>query len=256
VIGWGRDGATPSGAPLVCPDVLAVGRCPGRRGGRRAGLVRSSVDGPGDQFNIVGPKPGVTLGCMSDVTQLLDAAANGDHQAAAHLLPLVYQELRALAAAKMAAEPAGHTLNATALVHEAWVRLVGPTGDATFANRRHFFAAAAEAMRRILVEAARRKKGLRHGGGLRRHDLAEVTPADAAADDQLLALDESLARLAEVRPDLAELVRLRYFGGLTVDQTAQLLGVGARTVKRDWAYARAWLRRAMRGSDGADDSTA
>ncbi|HTK75464.1 MAG TPA: ECF-type sigma factor [Gemmataceae bacterium] len=175
---------------------------------------------------------------MSDVTRLLDAAVAGDRRAAADLLPLVYDELRTLAAARMAAEKPGHTLDATALVHEAYLRLVG---GQQFDGRGHFFAAAAEAMRRILVENARRKHRLRHGGGRQRLDLDNLDlPADAD-DEELLALDEALERLAAEEAKAAEVVKLRYFAGLTIEQTAEALGVSVRTANRHWAYARAWL---------------
>src|SRR5262245_39355342 len=176
---------------------------------------------------------------MSDVTRLLDAAAAGDRQAAADLLPLVYAELRQLAAARMSQEAPGQTLDATALVHEAYLRLVGPADARVWDGRGHFFAAAAEAMRRILVEAARRKGRARHGGGRRRIELADV-PA-AVPDEDLLALDEALGRLAARDPARADLVKLRYFAGLTVPQAAAALGVSVATAERHWAFARAWL---------------
>ncbi|HJZ59084.1 MAG TPA: ECF-type sigma factor [Gemmataceae bacterium] len=176
---------------------------------------------------------------MSDVTRLLDAAAAGDRQAAADLLPLVYDELRQLAAARMSQEAPGQTLDATALVHEAYLRLVGPADARVWDGRGHFFAAAAEAMRRILVEAARRKGRARHGGGRRRIELADV-PA-AVPDEDLLALDEALGRLAARDPARADLVKLRYFAGLTVPQAAAALGVSVATAERHWAFARAWL---------------
>jgi RNA polymerase sigma factor (TIGR02999 family) len=179
---------------------------------------------------------------MSDVTRILEAIDAGDRQAASQLLPLVYDELRKLAAAKLAHEKPGQTLDATGLVHEAYLRLVG---DQRFASGRHFFAAAAEAMRRILVDNARRKKRLKHGGDGQRQELREDDRVQLPPDDRLLALDEALAQLATVHPDLAELVQLRYFAGLTVEQAAEALGVSARTVKRNWAYASAWLRRAV-----------
>ncbi|MFO0849910.1 MAG: ECF-type sigma factor [Gemmataceae bacterium] len=173
---------------------------------------------------------------MSDVTRLLDAAAAGDRQAAFALLPFVYDELRNLAAARMAAESPGHTLDATALVHEAYLRLVG---DQRFDGRGHFFAAAAEAMRRILVEAARRKGRVRHGGGRRRVEL-DGLPAAAPPDD-LLALDDALDRLAERDPVKADVVKLRFFAGLTVPEAAAALGVSVATAERHWAFARTWL---------------
>jgi RNA polymerase sigma factor (TIGR02999 family) len=179
---------------------------------------------------------------MSDVTRILEAIEQGDSHAVDQLLPLVYDELRQLAAAQMACEKPGHTLNATALVHEAYLRLVG---DQHFANRRHFFAACAEAMRRILVENARRKGRLKHGGGRQRHEIQEEDRISQPPDDRLLDLDEALNQLARVDPELVELVQLRYFAQLTVEQTAELLGTSPRTVKRKWVYASAWLRRAM-----------
>jgi RNA polymerase sigma factor (TIGR02999 family) len=192
------------------------------------------------------------LGPMSDVTRLVDAAAAGDRQAAADLLPLVYDELRKLAAARMAGEWPGHTLDATALVHEAYLRLVGPEvgGDRPFAGRRHFFAAAAQAMRHILVESARRKRADKRGGGWARDDadVADLVAPDQA--DELLAVHDALDRLAAVDPQAAELVHLRYFGGLPIPEAAAVLGIGARSADRLWAFARAWLRRAI--ADGPD----
>ncbi len=201
---------------------------------------------------------------MSDVTRLLDAANRGDKQAAADLLPLVYDELRKLAAARLAQERAGQTLDATALVHEAYLRLLASPGrdqaspgrepgEVRFDGRGHFFAAAAEAIRRILVEQARRKKAVRHGGQRQRQDLDPDLIAarfvenglDKGPDDELLALHEALERLAERHPQKAELVKLRYFAGLTADQAATALGISPSTADRNWAYARAWLRRAM-----------
>ena len=186
---------------------------------------------------------------VADVTQILNAIEQGDRQAAAELLPLVYDELRKVAAARMAAEAPGHTLQPTALVHEAYVRLVGDGAARGWDGRGHFFAAAAEAMRRILVEQARRRGRVRHGGGLRRVDLldAEVaaTPSD---DDQILLLDESLTRLAAARPQAAELVKLRFFSGLTIEEAARVLELTSRTARRLWVFARAWLLRDMERS--------
>jgi RNA polymerase sigma factor (TIGR02999 family) len=186
---------------------------------------------------------------MSDISRLLDAASGGDHQAAAELLPLVYDELRKLAAARLAAENPGQTLQATALVHEAYLRLVGPADDARWDSRGHFFAAAAEAMRRILVDAARRKNAEKHGGGRDRVDLDDDVPAALGRPERLLALDEALDRLAVVEPRAAEVVKLRYFAGLTVPQAAAALGVSTRTADSDWAYARAWLVAALRDGE-------
>ena len=185
---------------------------------------------------------------MSDVTRLLDAAAAGDRRAAADLLPLVYDELRKLAAARMAAESPGHTLQPTALVHEAYLRLVGPADERRWDHRGHFFAAAAEAMRRILIENARRKDGPKHGGGRGRADYDAVDLAAPERPDELLAVDEALAGLAASDPQAAELVKLRYFVGLPVAEAAKVLNISTRSAERLWTYARAWLRRAIEGS--------
>ena len=182
---------------------------------------------------------------MPDVTLLLDAAAAGDRKAAADLLPLVYDELRKLAAARMAAESANQTLQPTALVHEAYLRLVGPTDAARWENRGHFFAAAAEAMRRILVDAARRKKAARHGGHRRRVELPDVPARPEVADEQLLALDQALTRLAAEDPVAARVVELRHFAGLSIEEAAAALGLSRAAAYRHWTYARAWLRDAV-----------
>jgi RNA polymerase sigma factor (TIGR02999 family) len=179
---------------------------------------------------------------MSDVTRLLGALHRGEPDAAASLLTQVYAELRQLARAKMAREQPGQTLQPTALVHEAWMRL----GDQRFENRAHFFGAAAEAMRRILVEAARRKHAARRGGGRGRLDADVIEIAAPMPDDELLALDEVLDRLAEHDAEKAELVKLRYYAGLSIEETATALGISERTAKRHWTYARAWLLDAMR----------
>ncbi len=171
---------------------------------------------------------------------MLDSIAQGDSKAAEELLPLVYEELRKLAAHKMAAEPPGQTLQPTALVHEVWLRL-GGRPDAKFANRAHFFAAAAEAMRRILVENARRKRRVRHGGGQRRVEVDTLDVAITSDDDHLLAVDEALDKLAAQDAAAADLIKLRFFAGLSNVEAARLLGVPERTAKRTWAYARAWL---------------
>jgi RNA polymerase sigma factor (TIGR02999 family) len=190
---------------------------------------------------------------MADVTQLLTAAEAGDPRAAADLLPLVYAELRKLAAARLAAEAAGHTLQPTALVHEAYLRLVG---DQRFDGRRHFFAAAAEAMRRILVDAARRKASRKRGGGLARQESEPDELPFAGARDPLevLAVQEALDRLAARSPRKAELVKLRYFLGCTLPEAADVLGVAPATAEEDWTYARAWLRRRLgAGHDGGSE---
>ncbi len=182
---------------------------------------------------------------MSSVTLILNRAQQGDSNAARELLPLVYDELRKLAAARMANAGAGHTLQATALVHEAWLRLTDNEPDTPFANRAHFFAAAAEAMRRILVDRARRKSADKRGGGWERIDLDKVEIAVDANDDTLLLLSESLDELAKEEPHAAEIAKLRFFAGLTLEEGGQLLGFTERTAKRHWAFARAWLYDAM-----------
>jgi RNA polymerase sigma factor (TIGR02999 family) len=182
---------------------------------------------------------------MSDVTRLLDAAAAGDRKAAADLLPLVYDELRQLAAARMADESPDQTLQATALVHEAYLRLIGSADEPRWENRGHFFAAAAEAMRRILVDAARRKRSHKHGGHHRRVELPDVPAKPDVADEQLLALDTALTRLAAEDPVAARVVELRHFAGLSIEDAAATLGLSRATAYRHWTYARAWLRDAV-----------
>ena len=177
---------------------------------------------------------------MNEVTRLLDAIGQGDAGAVAQLLPLVYDELRRLAAQRMAQEKPGQTLQATALVHEAYLRLVGE-GDFEWDNRRHFFAAAAEAMRRILVDQARRKRRVRHGGGKQRIDLDEAYSLVQPPSDDLLALDEAIARLTSINPVRAEVVKLRFFAGLTMPEVARTLGISLPTAERYWAFARTWL---------------
>ena len=185
---------------------------------------------------------------MHPITHLLDAANRGDRQAAAELLPLVYTELRQLAAAKLAHEKPGQTLDATALVHEAYIRLVGPLDGARWKDRGHFLAAAAEAMRRILVEIARTKSAAKRGGGGQRFELSESDRVVIPDPDTLLAVDEALAKLALDDEASANLARLRLFAGLTVDEAADALGLSRATAFRDWAYARAWLTTALSGS--------
>jgi RNA polymerase sigma factor (sigma-70 family) len=206
---------------------------------------------------------------MSDVTRILSQIDSGDPQAAEQLLPLVYDELRKLAAARLAQEQPGQTLQATALVHEAYLRLVRPAGSAgvgrqddacdgsqsrspvepSFDSRGHFFAAAAEAMRRILVEQARRKQREKHGGQLRRVELPDEGIPDTPRDEELLLLDEALHRLAAIRPQAASLVQLRYFGGQTANEAAAIVGISERTARRLWAFAQAWLRREVEKLD-------
>ena len=177
---------------------------------------------------------------MSEVTRILTAIEQGDAKSTDELLPVVYNELRRMAAHKMAGEPAGHTLQPTALVHEAWLKLVD-TPNQSWQNRAHFFGAAAEAMRRILVARARRKHTQRRGAGAGHLDADEIEIASPAPDDQLLALNEALDRFAALEPRQAELVKLRYFVGLKIEEAADVLGISEATAKRWWAYARAWL---------------
>jgi RNA polymerase sigma factor (TIGR02999 family) len=184
---------------------------------------------------------------MSDVTRMLSAIDCGNPKAAEALLPLVYEELRKLAAHKMAAQAPGHTLQPTALVHEAWLRLAG-NEPGRFAGRAHFFAAAAEAMRHILIDAARRKRAVRHGGGQVRVDLQEMEIAFIANDDELLAVHDALDKLAAEDSQKAELAKLRYFVGMTFEEAAEVLGISVATAKRHWAYARAFLFEEMRSN--------
>ena len=177
---------------------------------------------------------------MSDVTRILESVTAGKAQAADELLPLVYAELRKLAAARMSHESPNQTLQPTALVHEAWLRLAG-NQNVKWEGRAHFFGAAAEAMRRILIDRARRKQALRHGGGQERLDVDEVDIAAPAKDDELLAMDEALKKFTQVDRQKAELVKLRYFGGLTFEDAAEVLQISVPTANRWWAYARAWL---------------
>jgi RNA polymerase sigma factor (TIGR02999 family) len=182
---------------------------------------------------------------VNEVTRILTAVEQGDSQAAERLLPLVYEELRRLAAEKLHGEKPGQTLQATALVHEAYMRLVGGEKSTNWDSRGHFFAAAAESMRRILVENARRKQRVKHGGGRERTELDDVALAVEGPSDDLLALDEALARLDQEDHGKAELVKLRYFAGLTLEEAGRILGMSAATADRQWAFARAWLYREM-----------
>lgn len=185
---------------------------------------------------------------MTDVTRMLRDIEGGDASAADQLLPLVYAELRKLAAVKLAHEKAGQTIQATALVHEAYMRLVDQSASQPWDNSRHFFAAAAEAMRRILIERARQKASLKRGGGRERIDIADIEPAVLPlACDDILGLDEALQKLERQHPRKAELVKLRFYAGLTTAQAAEMLGVSTSTAENDWTYARSWLRLEMSG---------
>ncbi len=188
---------------------------------------------------------------MNDVTSLLREIRAGDPKAASELLPLVYEELRKLARSKLAGEKPGQTLQATSLVHEAWLRLVGGNGESNWDNRGHFFAAAAEAMRRILIEQARRKLSKKRGGDLDRVNLQDemlVSPPEGSAASDLLALDEALGEFEQVEPVRASVVKLHYFSGFTLQETADSLGISLATVKRHWVYARSWLFTKIHGS--------
>jgi RNA polymerase sigma factor (TIGR02999 family) len=182
---------------------------------------------------------------MADLTRLLDDAAAGDPRAAAELLPLVYDELRKLAVARMASESPHQTLQPTALVHEAYLRLIGPADGLRWDGRGHFFAAAAEAMRRVLVDAARRKRARKHGGDRRRVELRDVPAEPEVEDERLLALDAALTRLAVEDPVAARVIEIRHFAGLSIEDAAAALGLSRATAYRHWTYARAWLRDAV-----------
>jgi RNA polymerase sigma factor (TIGR02999 family) len=181
----------------------------------------------------------------AEITRVLNSMGRGEGATGEELLPLVYQELRRLAAVRMAQEQAGQTLQATALVHEAWLRLIRE-GDRTWQNRGHFFAAASEAMRRILIENARRKSRFKHGGGQIRVDVQNIELAETTPDDKMLLINEALERLEAENPERARVVVLKFFGGLTNLEVAESLGIGERTVDRQWAYAKAWLFRKIR----------
>lgn len=183
---------------------------------------------------------------MSDIISILEAVGRGEKHASEQLLPAVYDDLRRLASALLAKEPPGSSLQATALVHEAYLRLARAANEPSWDHRGHFFMAAAEAMRRILVDKARRSQTVKHGGPLQRADLELDGIAGPQADDDLLALDEALRRLAEEDPRAAQLVELRYFVGLTLEEAAAMLGISLGTAKRDWTYARTWLHKELR----------
>ncbi len=185
------------------------------------------------------------MGMVNEVTLLLNAISRGEGGAAEELMPLVYDELRRLAAARMALESESQTLQPTALVHEAWLRLVG-NGDRTWKNRAYFFAAAAEAMRRILIERARRKARLKHGGGQQRLNIEELELSETTPDEKILLIDEALQQLEREQPEQGRIVVLKFFGGLTNKEVAEALGIGERTVDRHWVFAKAWLYRAIR----------
>ncbi len=191
-----------------------------------------------------------SLCCMSDVTRILGEIEAGDPQAASQLLPLIYDELRKLAAQKMASERKDHTLQGTALVHEAYLRLVGSTGNEGWESRGHFFSAAAEAMRRILVESARGKKNLKNSGAMERLDLdLDFIVSNDSTPVDILEVDRALADLARENPEVAKLVELKYFAGLTLDEAAIAMGVSSRTTARYWAYAKAWLHHSILKSE-------
>jgi RNA polymerase sigma factor (TIGR02999 family) len=189
------------------------------------------------------------MGRLLDVTSILNGIQSGNPKAAEELLPLIYGELRKLAAAKMAGEPAGQTLQGTALVHEAYLRLVDVENKQQWNSRGHFFAAAAEAMRRILVERARRNLRLRHGGGRQKLDLDRVEVVESEPAERVLALSEALERLAAEEPEVSEVVKLRYFGGLTLEESAAALDISLRTANRHWSYAKAWLYQQLAEPD-------
>jgi RNA polymerase sigma factor (TIGR02999 family) len=182
---------------------------------------------------------------MNDVTRILNAVEQGNPHAAARLLPLIYDELRRLAAQRLSNEPAGQTLQATALVHEAYLRLVDVEQGQKWNGRGHFFAAAAEAMRRVLIDSARRKRADKRGGDWQRLELLDAELAVDSTGEDLFAVDEALSRLAAREPGIARLVELRFFAGMTLKQAAELLNISLRSANRDWAYARAWLRREL-----------
>jgi RNA polymerase sigma factor (TIGR02999 family) len=201
----------------------------------------------GNVYYGTGQLPPHEINCpriMSQVTLILQAIERGEKHSSEELIPLVYDELRRLAAARLAAEPAGQTLQPTALVHEAWMRLLGGQAQ-TWENRIHFFAAAAEAMRRIMIERARKKSRMKHGGGQVRVDIEKIDIADALPDEKILLVDEALEKLEKQDPETARIVKLRFFGGLNNDEIAKITGISGRTIRRQWDYAKAWLFKCM-----------
>jgi RNA polymerase sigma factor (TIGR02999 family) len=186
---------------------------------------------------------------MTEVTRILNLIENGEPSASEQLLPLIYDELRSYASQKLANEKSGQTLQATALVHEVFLRLVGSENEVKWNGKAHFFGAAAEAMRRILIDRAREKKSQRRGGGRKRENLADIEPALDVPSDDLLALDEALKRLEVLDPRKAQLVKLRYFSGLTIPQAAQVLGISTATADRDWSFARVWMHAEIKKGD-------
>ena len=201
-------------------------------------------------FRVVTRCSYIIVSSVSDVTRILDRVQQGDPTAAEQLLPLVYEELRRLASARMANESANHTLQPTALVHEAWLRLAGKDANAQFSDRAHFFAAAAEAMRRILIERARRKGAQKRGGNWQRIDLDKVEIAAETDDETLLLVNEALEKLTRDDANAAEIAKLRFFGGLTLEEAAQVMGVTERTANRYWGFARVWLYDEIRKALG------
>jgi RNA polymerase sigma factor (TIGR02999 family) len=213
--------------------------------GEAQDVTADSVKKNLQNLNCRQPSGRLSSDSMSDVTHLLEAVDQGDPQAADRLLPIIYDELRRLAARKLRQEPPGQTLDATALVHEAYMKLVGPTDLRRWASGGHFFAAAAEAMRRILVDRARRKRSQKRGGGRTRRAIADSQLVAPELSEDLLAVDEALTQLATADAQAAELVKLRYFAGLSISESAKVLDISPRSADRLWAYARAWLREEL-----------
>ena len=233
--GWGSVGAVSSRPPLhFCAGAA------GQAGQTSKILPITSKARNACAAELRPPNKPALLAGVSEITQILEAARDGDPRATADLLPLVYKELRRLAAAKMSSQPPGQTLQATALVHEAYLRLLG-NSQKEWQDRRHFFAAAAEAMRHILVDRARSKAAIRHGGGLARLNLDNVSIASETSDENVLRVNDALEKLTIQDPGTAELVRLRFFAGFSFAEAAELLGISERTAMRRWSYARAWL---------------